>query len=238
MSGAVMSSPGTSFPIRIVVADDQELVRSGYRLICSGVDDLEIVGEASSGASAIEAVEEFRPDVVIMDIRMPGMDGLEATEAIVEAAESAAPHIVVITTFDDEDYIYRALGAGATSFLLKDATPEEIVKCVRLAAEGVTTLAPSVTTMLIDRHVRGDAAIEPADDSNTTDERWAGLTEREREVLVHVCDARSNRDIADQLFVSERTVKSHLTAIMKKLGVRTRVAAVVYAYENGLVGRS
>jgi len=225
-------------PIRIVVVDDQELVRSGYRLICSGVDDIEIVGEATDGASAIKAVKKSSPDVVIMDIRMPGMDGLEATELILEAAPDSAPHVVVITTFDDEDYIYRALDAGATSFLLKDATPEEIVKCVRLAAEGVTSLAPSVATMLIDRHVRGNAAAGLPDEAVAIDERWADLTEREREVLVHVCAARSNREIAERIYVSERTVKGHLTAIMKKLGVRTRVAAVVYAYENGLVDGS
>lgn len=214
--------------VKVLVVDDQELVRSGYRLVCSGADSITIVGEAVDGETAIAAVGEHQPDVVIMDIRMPGMDGIDATEAIVQRFGTTAPRIVVITTFDDEDYIYRALRAGATSFLLKDSTPEEIIHAVQLAAADGSVLAPSITRMLIDRHLRAKPHQPP-------DPRIENLTVREREVMAQVCLALSNAEIGRRLFVSERTVKGHLTSLMAKLELRSRVEVVVYAYEHGLV---
>lgn len=214
--------------IAVVVADDQELVRSGYRLVCSAAEEIRIVAEAVDGASALAAAIEHRPDVVIMDIRMPGMDGIEATRAIAEQCGPDGPRIVVITTFGDPDYIYDALEAGATSFLLKDAKPEDIVHAVRLAARGGSMLAPEIVDMLVARQVRSDA--------RTVDPRIDTLTPREREVLDQVCKARSNAEIAEQLYVSERTVKGYVSSMMAKLDLRSRVGAVVFAYESGLVG--
>ena len=212
--------------IRIVVADDQALMRGGFSMILNAEDDLEVVGEAIDGADAVRAFGRLQPDVVVMDVRMPSMDGIEATRRI--TASDAAAKVLILTTFDLDEYVYDALRAGASGFLLKDRPPEELVAAVRIVASGEALLAPSVTRRLI-----AEFASRPG--SSAAPERLADLTEREREVLVLMARGASNVEIARQLFVAETTVKTHVGHVLRKLDLRDRAQAVVLAYESGLV---
>jgi len=212
--------------VRVVVVDDQALVRAGFRMILDAEDDLEVVAEAADGEEAVTAVRRCRPDVVLMDVRMPRMDGLEATRRILE---SGAPcRVIVLTTFDLDEYVYAALRAGASGFLLKDVSPERLVTAVRMVVAGDAILAPGITRRLVERFARPVvAAALPGD--------LALLTGREREVLLLVARGLSNAEIAARLHLGEATVKTHVTRILSKLGLRDRVQAVVVAYESGLV---
>lgn len=214
--------------LRLVIADDQALVRSGIRLILEAQPDIEVLAEASDGAQALQLAREHAPDVVLMDIQMPRLDGIAATGRIC-ALPGRAPRVLVLTTFDQDDHLYDAARAGATGFLLKTAPPEQLVAAVRAAASGETLLAPSITRRLLEEFTR-----RPPPGTSVPAE-LATLTEREREVLVLVARGLSNTEVAQELVVSEGTVKSHLNRLLAKLGVRDRVQAVVLAYESGLV---
>ncbi|HEX5496440.1 MAG TPA: response regulator transcription factor [Mycobacteriales bacterium] len=215
--------------IRVLVVDDQELVRVGFRLFLQTQDGIDVVGEAADGRQAVERARELRPDVVLMDIRMPRMDGVEATARLVAAGIDPAPRVLVLTTFDLDEYVYGALRAGAAGFLLKDAPRERLVEAIRVVHTGDALLSPSVTRRLVaDFAAR---AAPPAPAAGLLD----ALTPREREVLVLVARGLSNAEIARRLVVSAATVKSHVGAILLKLGLRDRVQAVVFAYENGIV---
>ena len=213
--------------IRIVIADDHALMRNGLRGILDAQEDMEVVGEAENGTEAVEEAVKLHPDVVIMDIRMPRLDGIEATKRL--AIQGArAPHVLVLTTFDLDEYVYEALRAGAGGFMLKDAPPRQLAEAVRTVAAGESLLAPAVTKRLIERYVS-----RPPSDS-VRRERFAELTDRELEVLQLITRGLSNAEIAECLFLSEATVKTHVTRVLSKLGVRDRVQAVVLAYETGL----
>jgi DNA-binding NarL/FixJ family response regulator len=209
--------------IRIVLADDQELLRDGFSMILGGQSDLEIVGLAADGVEAVELVREHRPDVVLMDIRMPGLDGLDATAQIL--AEVPGPRVLVLTTFDLDEYVYRALRSGASGFLLKDAPRETLIAAVRSVAAGGSLLSPSITRRLVETF--------GAPVSGT--ERVESLSDREREVLRLIARGRSNGEVAADLFLSEATVKSHVAHILDKTGCRNRVHLVMLAYDSGLV---
>ena len=223
-----MTAPGLPNPIRVLVVDDQELVRSGFCVILDTVDGIEVVGEAGNGEAAVAAVAAHQPDVVLMDIRMPGMDGLEATRLITRQSP-AAPKVVMLTTFDLDDYVYEALRAGASGFLLKDSPRHDLIAAVRAAAAGDALLAPSVTRRLIEAFASRPPETTPAPS------RLASLTAREREVLERLARGGSNTEIAAALFVSEATVKTHVGNLLAKLGLRDRVQAVILAYETGMV---
>lgn len=214
--------------IRVLIADDQALVRAGFRVLVDAADDLEVIGEAEDGEAAVGAAEALRPDVVLMDIRMPGTDGLEATRRILAAGEGA-PRVLVLTTFDVDDYVYEALRAGASGFLLKDTDPAQLVEAIRVVARGDALLAPSVTRRLV-REFASRPEIRRAHP-----ERLDVLTEREREVLSLVAQGLSNDEIARQLFISPTTAKTHVSRVMMKLSARDRAQLVVIAYESGLV---
>jgi DNA-binding NarL/FixJ family response regulator len=208
-----------------VLADDQPLVRTGLRMILSDVEDIAVVGEAANGREAVELASTTAPDVVVMDVRMPEMDGIEATRLV--SALAAPPRVLVLTTFDLDDVVYEALQAGASGFLLKDAPEDRLCAAIRIIADGGSLFAPSVTRRLIEEFSRRSPAVEPA--------ALGTLTERETEVLVLVARGLSNAEIARELFVSENTVKTHVARVLMKLGLRDRVQAVVTAYESGLV---
>ncbi len=212
--------------IRILLADDQGLVRAGFRMILGSEDDLEVVGEAEDGHRAVELAATLQPDVILMDIRMPGLDGIEATRRVM--AEQPGVRVVVLTTFDLDDYVYAALRAGASAFLLKDAKEAQLLAAIRVAADGGSLFAPAVTQRLIARFA--DSGEEPAVE-------LPSLTAREREVLVLVARGLSNAEIAERLVISEHTTKTHVASLLQKLGLRSRVQAVVVAYESGLVRR-
>ncbi|MFB4314142.1 response regulator [Actinomadura sp. 21ATH] len=213
--------------IRVLIADDQALVRDGFGMILSAQEDLDLVGEAADGAEAIRAARELRPDVVLMDVRMPNVDGIEATAAI---CRDTAARVLVLTTFDLDEYVYDALRAGASGFLLKDMRRAELVDAVRVVAAGESLLAPTVTRRLIaDVVTRGRPAV-PLDGT-----RLAALTARETDTLRQVARGLSNAEIARELYVTEHTVKTHVSSLLSKLGLRDRVQAVVLAYETGLV---
>ncbi|HKN95211.1 MAG TPA: response regulator transcription factor [Thermoleophilaceae bacterium] len=212
--------------IRTVVADDQAVVRGGLRLILETQEDIEVVGEAADGAAAVELVRELDPDVVLMDIRMPEMDGIEATRRLALSGSSA--RVLVLTTYGLDEYVYEALKAGAAGFLIKTDSPERLVEAVRVVAGGESLLAPEVTRRLIDRFLAG---APPGSSPPELDE----LTDRELEVLKLVARGLSNAEIAGTLFVSDGTVKTHVSSILSKLGLRDRVQAVVFAYECSLV---
>ena len=221
-----MTGPGTA-PLRVLVADDQELVRAGFCVILEAAG-FTVAGEAADGARAVELAASERPDVVLMDIRMPVMDGIEATRQIT-AAGPAAPKVVILTTFDLDDYVYEALRAGATGFLLKDAPRADLIAAIRVAAAGDALLAPSVTRRLIEMFARRPAWMAPAPS------RLASLTARERDILLLVARGHSNTEIAAELVVSEATVKTHIGHLLAKLDLRDRVQAVILAYETGAV---
>lgn len=217
---------GPRAPVRVVLADDQPLIRSGLRVLIADHPDLDVVGEAGTGAQAVHLVRELRPDVVVMDIRMPGMDGIEATGLITAGPGSA--RVVVLTTFDDDEYVYAALRAGASGFLIKDMSLEGILSAIRVVAAGEALIAPSVTRRLIEEFA---ARPEPAPPARAV----TGITGREREVLVLVGRGMSNREIADQLVISVATAKAHVARLFSKLDARDRVQLVIMAYEMGLV---
>lgn len=212
--------------IRVLIADDQALVRSGFRLIVETRPDLEVVGEAESGEEAVRRARELEPDVILMDIRMPGLDGIEATKQIVASGSPA--RVLVLTTFDLDEYVYAAIRAGASGFLLKDVRPVDLVDAIRLVANGNALLGPTVTRRLLERF----ADTGHADASSAA---IASLTEREKEILRLLAGGLSNAELAQQLVLSETTVKTHVSNVLRKLGVRDRVQAVVVAYDAGLV---
>jgi DNA-binding NarL/FixJ family response regulator len=213
--------------IRVLIADDQGMVRSGFSILLNAQPDMEVVGEAVNGEDAVAKAAELRPDVILMDVRMPLLDGLQATRLITAAGEH--PSVLVLTTFDLDDYVYEALRAGASGFLLKDASAQELAAAVRVVAAGEALLAPSVTRRLISEFARMGAPKGPDRD------RLNGLTERETEVLGLIARGLSNAEVAAHLFVAEQTVKTHVRRILMKLDLRDRTQAVVYAYETGLV---
>jgi DNA-binding NarL/FixJ family response regulator len=214
---------------RVVVADDQTLVRAGFRLLVDSAPDLQVVGEAADGAEAVELVRRQRPDVVLMDIRMPVMDGLEATRQIGSLNETAGVRILILTTFDLDEYVYQALRAGASGFVLKDIPPAELLAAIRIVTAGDSLLAPSVTRRLIAEFARrpGPIPVAPA--------ALDVLTDREREVLALVAQGLSNGEIAEHLVVSPATSKTHVSRLLTKLGARDRAQLVALAYETGLV---
>jgi len=217
--------------IRILLADDQELMRMGFRMVIESQSDLSIVGEAVDGRQAIEAAAELAPDIVLMDVRMPQLDGIEATRRIVEA--DSPIRIIVLTTFDTDEYAYAALRAGASGFLLKDAPPAELLAAIRAVASGDAVIAPRVTRRLLStfvRHLPDLSAPEPASHPGIE-----LLTPREHEVLIEVARSHSNAEIAERLVLSEATVKTHVGRILAKLSLRDRVQIVVFAYEQGLI---
>ena len=210
-------------PIRILLVDDQPLLRMGFRLILDGEDDLSVVGEASDGAEAVRQVRDLAPDVVLMDVRMPVLDGIGATQAI--AASGARAKVIILTTFDLDEYVFEALRAGASGFLLKDAPPQRLVAAVHAVHDGDALLAPQITRRLVERYAAPLTAPAGLDE----------LTAREREVLVLVARGLSNAEIGEQLFLTLPTVKTHVSRVLMKLGLRDRVQAVVLAYEAGIV---
>ena len=230
----------------VLLVDDQELVRAGFRIILNSEPGIDVVGEAANGAEAVARARALRPDVICMDVQMPGMDGLEATRLIVADPEVTAG-ILILTTFNREDYLFEALQAGASGFLLKTASPEQLVEAVTVVARGDALLSPDVTRSVIQRSVNQRSVNQRSVNQRGANERGAaptasarpkpelGLTDREAEVLTLVARGWSNAEIATSLFVGEATVKTHVSKVLQKLGVRDRVQAVVYAYEHGLV---
>jgi DNA-binding NarL/FixJ family response regulator len=216
--------------IRVLLVDDQAMVRAGFRMIIESEPDFTVVGEAGDGREAIELVPRCRPDVILMDVRMPHLDGIEATRAITAAAD--APRVLMLTTFDLDDYVYAALRAGASGFMLKDAPAEQLVDALRVIARGDAMLAPSITRLLIEEVNRRRPTLASASMPGIDD-----LTERELEVMRLVAKGLSNNEIAENLYLGEATVKTHVGRILSKLGVRDRVQVVVAAYESGLVNR-
>jgi DNA-binding NarL/FixJ family response regulator len=220
----------TTPTLRVLIADDQALVRAGFRMILEAQEDIQVVGEAADGETAVDLARRHRPDVILMDIRMPGLDGLEATRRLIEPGQAgAASRIVILTTFDLDEYVYGALQAGASGFLLKDVSPEHLVGAVRTVAVGDALLAPSITRRLIERYARTRSGVSEIPDV------LGLLTPREGEVFRLVARGMSNGEIAEQLVVTEATVKTHVAGILGKLGLRNRAQAVVLAYESGLV---
>jgi DNA-binding NarL/FixJ family response regulator len=215
--------------IRVLLADDQALIRAGFRVLIDAADDLQVIGEATDGRQAVEAARRERADVVLMDIRMPGVDGLEATRLICADDDLAGVKVVILTTFESDEHVYQALRAGASGFLVKDTEPADLIQAIRVVARGDALLSPSVTRRLIT-----DLASRP--ERRPADERvLSGLTSREREVLVLVAEGLSNDEIAARLFLSPLTSKTHVSRIMTKLSARDRAQLVVIAYESGLV---
>ncbi len=213
--------------IRVVVADDHALVRGGFRMILEAQPDIEVTGEAADGLEAVEQARSLAPDVVLMDVRMPGLDGIEATRRVT-AASVQGPRVLMLTTFDLDEYVYRAIRAGASGFMLKDVRPAELVHAVRAVSSGDTLLAPAITRRLLEEFMRRPLPGQrPAE--------LGELTDRESEVLGLVARGLSNAEIAQRLFLGETTVKTHVTRILAKLRLRDRVQAVVLAYESGLV---
>ena len=214
--------------IRVAIADDQPLVRAGFATMVSYAEDLELVGEADNGADAVALARRTRPDVFLMDIRMPTLDGLEATRQITGDPDLTGMRIIILTTFDLDDYVHQALRNGASGFLLKDARPEDILHAIRVVAAGDALLAPSVTRRLIERFTTTPSPVHPPAELTQ-------LTEREAEVLILVAQGRTNAEIAGQLYISLYTAKTHVSRILTKLGARDRAQLVILAYETGLI---
>lgn len=224
-----MVQPGAADPaIRIAIIDDQAMVREGFGALLGAQPDIDVVGSASDGDEAVHLVKRARPDVVLMDIRMPRMNGLDATREILAMPGLSHPRVIILTTFDADEYVFSALRAGASGFLLKDATADDLVSAVRIVASGDALLAPSITSKLI-----ADYASRPAPRDRSA--MLAHLTSRELEVMELVATGRSNGEIAGELFLSEQTVKTHVSRVLGKLGLRDRAQIVVAAYESGLV---
>lgn len=215
--------------IRVLVVDDQELVRAGFVMMLNHQSDLEVVGEAANGSEAVDLCRNLRPDVVLMDLRMPKMDGVEATRRILHAGETAPSRVLVLTTFDDDESVYASLRAGASGFLLKDVPPRKLADAVRVVAAGQSLFAPTVTRRLIEKYV----SQQPVDREMV--KRIGLLSERERQVLRWVAKGLTNGEIGARIFVSEATVKSHVSHILTKLVARDRAQAVAFAYEAGLL---
>jgi DNA-binding NarL/FixJ family response regulator len=216
--------------IRVLVVDDQVLVRAGFRMILEAEPDLIVAGEAGDGDEAVAAASSCTPDVVLMDVRMPGTDGIEATRRILAAPGREELRVIMLTTFDMDEYVYDALRAGASGFLLKDVPPEQLIDGIRAVVSGESLLAPSITRRMIEVYLDRPP-------TGPVPEALGTLTPREREILVLLAKGLSNAEIADRLFVSETTVKTHVARVLMKLGLRDRVQAVIFAYENGVVGR-
>ncbi len=223
--------------VRVVLADDQALLRKGFRMILEAEDGIEIVGEASDGSDAVRLVELYTPDVVLMDVRMPVLDGIEATRAITTSAAGNETRVLILTTFDLDEYAFSALRAGASGFLLKDVPPAELVAAIRTVARGDAVVSPRVTRRLLEEYADKLPTLSPNGEAPAADAHpaIAQLTDREREVLLAVADGLSNAEIAERLYVSEATVKSHVGRLLAKLGLRDRVQAVVFAFQSGLV---
>jgi DNA-binding NarL/FixJ family response regulator len=215
----------------VLIVDDQPLQRLGFRMLLEAAPGTEVVGEAAHGAEAVRRTAELRPDVVLMDIRMPGMDGIEATRRIV--ATGGRSRVLVMTTFDLDEYAHAALRAGASGFLLKDAHPEELLAGIRAVAGGDAVVAPALTRRLLDAYAHRLPASSPGE-QDRTDPRWQALTEREREILVAIGQGWTNGEIAERLVLSESTVKTHVGRVLAKIGARDRVQAVILAYDLGL----
>jgi DNA-binding NarL/FixJ family response regulator len=215
--------------IGVLIVDDQALVRTGFRMILEAEPDLDVVGEAADGAEAVEEARRTRPDVILMDVRMPNVDGLEATRRLL-AGKEQGPRVLILTTFDLDEYVYEALKAGASGFLLKDTPPEELVDAIHVVARGDALLAPSITKRVIEEFVR-----RPPESARLPAKELEELTPRELEILRYVARGLSNAEIAKEAFVSETTVKTHVAHVLMKLHLRDRVQAVVFAYENGVV---
>jgi DNA-binding NarL/FixJ family response regulator len=211
-----------------MLADDQSMVRAGFRMILDSEPDIDVVGEAEDGEQAIEEVHRCRPDIVLMDIQMPVLDGIEATRRLLAHPADTGPKVLILTTFERDEYIFQALRAGASGFLLKNAPPEDLIDAVRIVAEGDSLLAPSITRRVIEDYVARPRARRQAGELDT-------LTERELEVLRLLARGMSNAEVAERLVLGEATVKTHVSNLLGKLGVRDRVQAVVFAYESGLV---
>jgi DNA-binding NarL/FixJ family response regulator len=213
----------------VLVVDDQQLQRYGFRVLLDSLPETEVVGEAANGVEAVRRTAELRPDVVLMDVRMPGMDGIEATRRIAEAGGRS--RVLVLTTFDVDEYVHAALRAGASGFLLKDARPEELLAGIRAVAEGDAVIAPALTRRILDEYTRHVPFRAPGQGE---DPRLAALTEREREILVAIGKGWTNGEIATRFVVSESTVKTHVGRVLAKIGARDRVQAVIFAYDQGL----
>ena len=218
--------------VRVMIVDDQALVRAGFRMILESEPEIEIVGEAEDGLEAVEAAGQLRPDVVLMDIRMPNLDGLEATRRILDAPGDA-PRILMLTTFDLDEYVYEALRAGASGFMLKDTPPEQLVAAIHVVASGDALLSPAITKRVIEEFIRRP----PSSIATAPSPKVADLTARELEVLKLVAGGLSNAEIAAELVLGENTIKTHVAHVLGKLDLRDRVQAVVLAYETGLVAR-
>ncbi|ATO39861.1 DNA-binding response regulator [Bifidobacterium pseudolongum subsp. globosum] len=225
--------------IRIVIADDQELVRAGFTMVINSQPDMQVVGQASNGDEAIRLAEQLTPDIVLMDVRMPGMDGITATEHITRMDNGGRPiRVIILTTFDLDEYVMAAIHAGASGFLLKDTEPETLLRSIRTVYQGNAIIAPTATKRLIEKMLEPNfhmTPAAPAPSADYTDPELETLTDREREVLVEIAHGLSNQEIADKLFISLPTVKTHVAHILQKINARDRVQAVVFAYENHLV---
>jgi DNA-binding NarL/FixJ family response regulator len=215
--------------IRVLIVDDQSLVRAGFRMILESEEGVEVVGEAADGAEALEAVAELAPDVILMDVRMPNVDGLEATRRLLEG-KAEGPRVLILTTFDLDEYVYEALRVGASGFLLKDTPPEQLVEAIHVVSNGDALLSPVITRRVIEEFVR-----RPPESVRKPPPELDELTARELEMLRYVARGLSNAEIAKEAYVSETTVKTHIAHILMKLHLRDRVQAVVFAYENGVV---
>lgn len=225
--GAYRYHRSMSEQIRVIIADDQELVRAGFAMVINSQEDMSVVGQAKDGYEAVELCKTLQPDVILMDVRMPRMDGIEATQKIQQV------RVIILTTFDLDEYVMAAINAGASGFLLKDTEPETLLNSIRTVYQGNAIIAPSATKRLIEKMMEGNLA--PAPVPAYTDPELEDLTEREREVLIEIAHGLSNQEIAEKLFISLPTVKTHVAHILQKINARDRVQAVVFAYDNHLV---